>query len=298
MKYLILTLGCLNGLITVIFSQPVNHNKISVEFGVGGNFSGLYNATAPHPYFINNPDRWVPSFYSSENEDPVYHEYKMKPFEGMIFNLAPQLSLVYHNSKKFDYFINISFKKRGIDFKRENKWQQDNIVVITDTVKEKIINNYADIAAGVRYFFKGKKIKPYVFLAIYSGLLMKEKLSLASSKLVNKTFQSPSGYWSYGIIEDQKPAKPNGTQKIDYGIIAGFGAEFKMSEQWGIFFRTSVQVGMHKTDRYNNNDYRVINRPAFIGEGATYYSRNYYGFSSKSRYLSIEPAAGLSWFFK
>jgi hypothetical protein len=289
MKKLLTAFAFLVLLYTNTFSQNTKNKKVSIEFSLGGTFSGLYNAEAPHPIFINTTYP-VTLFGSTVEESFHYHPYSLKPFHELLFNLSPQLSLIFHNDKRPDFFLNVAMRKRGIDFRQTSTWQKNNTVT-TDTIERKIVNNYIDLAAGLRHSFKGRKIKPYIFGGLYAGVLIDEKASLFSGRSV---YQDQFNFSrTHSEIPDQKQDSINGTQRIDYGIMIGGGAEYTLNEKWGIFFKTSIQIGLHKTDRHNNNEYEYYPAPVTTGTIEVYHSRNYYGFSSKSKYYTIEPAIGV-----
>lgn len=290
MRYLLFFLFCLVHIRAN--SQQDKRRSFSVEFSLGISGSSLYNAEAPHPFFVNY------TRYGSKTTMPEYYEYDMKFFDGAVWKFFPQALVSWGHAERIRFFAGLAYKEKGINFHRE-KYEARELpgyldASYSDTARRKINNRYVEMPMGVRYYFKSKKMRPYVFGGVYAALLVDEKTTFYGSKFwVGRAIPPSRELYNYAISNwrEQTGNGVNGTHKIDIGLLGGGGIDVPLTKSLQLTFRTGIQMGLRRLDRYNNNEYRE----EMTILGPAHHSKNYYGFSSKSRHLGVEAVLGIQY---
>jgi len=151
----------------------------------------------------------------------VQYQFKL----GFIAGITIQYSL----SPKFALNSEVNFESKGNRVLIPNLTDENGTFI--GTGKEELHADYLTVPMMVKYKFGQKKIKCFINAGPYLGYL----LGFGWHVL-------PVGHFPGYKYEDD----PDNYQRIDYGIVTGFGMNIPIKEQWLLSIEARNNLGLHK----------------------------------------------------
>lgn len=280
--------------VCVLHMQNHAQSKFNIEVRLSAHAAGLYNADAPHPYFVSVAGILLPA--STAPEDLLfYHEYDHKLLNGLRFNVLPGIIVNYRHNNKVEFFSGLSIKGKGIMYKDKSTRTTLSGQLMTfdsSSIERRVKNSYVELPLGIKYYLGGKKINMFIYGGVYTALLIGETARFdAYKKRTTEDLQNGGTNVQLSTMrQNDGGSEFSGTKTFDFGLIAGFGGDYPINKKLAFTASLGLQAGLTKLDKHNNNEYSLEPLPMSMNRLT---SRNYYGFSSDAKNFQIELNVGL-----
>jgi len=293
-----------------IWAQTYQKGDWAISFSVGPGFANLRNAETKNLYFnLQNNDGT--GSWETLNTDISGRESAASniPYEN---SLVKDLRIGLSTALQVEYFIGtnsalqagVHYDQKGMDAEWSDAWSETMLLPGDETNSQlaysadfnrHLKNNYLTIPVTFKRYLFNQRF--FVHAGGYISFLLSSKLdayhleAMASKLVASDNWQIADPIQMYAREFDDELNLKNETNRVDYGLTAGAGYLYPLSDNLALKTELLFNYGLQKIDANGDND--VVTKSGVGGQ--TQYTNNYYSLNSNAKNIHLAILFGVTY---